>query len=263
MPTGFIDFQEIKSKVSIEDAIPMLALSMKATGDQWRGPCPRCKSGGDRALVVTKSKQAFYCHAMKNGGDVIALVAHVRELGVKEAAQLLATHFGTVPVPRNSTVPGTVPKAPQGQGEGARTLQPLGYLVAEHEAVQARNVAKETATFFEAGYAPKGIMRGRLAIPIHTFKAELVAYVGVAVTNDQQPKLLFPNGFDYRPYIFNAHRIEAGDVLYVGRDPLEVLIAHQNGVTNMVSFFGERNHVATRALAELLEAKDIPDWDLI
>ncbi len=41
----FIDFEEIKKTVSLEDAIAKLGLEMKKSGKQFRGPCPVCRSG--------------------------------------------------------------------------------------------------------------------------------------------------------------------------------------------------------------------------
>ena len=72
----FIDFAALKDRVPIEDAIRKLDLDLKERNGQWRGPCPACKSGGERALVITPAKQAFYCFGAKTGGDVIALAAH-------------------------------------------------------------------------------------------------------------------------------------------------------------------------------------------
>jgi hypothetical protein len=79
-------------------------------------------------------------------------------------------------------------------------------------------VSPETATAFGAGYAPKGIMRGRLAIPIHDRAGKLLAYCGRAVKNES-PVLSFPNGFDPAGVIFNSHRLVTGE-LYIVRDPV-------------------------------------------
>ena len=88
--SSFIDFVALKERVSVEAAISLLRLSLKQQNGQWRGPCPACKSGGDRALVVTPSKNAFYCFGDRTGGDVIAFAAHIRECSVKDAAAFLA-----------------------------------------------------------------------------------------------------------------------------------------------------------------------------
>ena len=116
-------------------------------------------------------------------------------------------------------------------------LRPLDYLQASHEAVQALGISSETCAHFGAGFAPKGIMRGRFAIPIHDRNGNLLAYCGRA-TKDESPALLFPNGFDPRGAIFNAHRIAEGD-LFLVRDPVQALTAQQNGVENVVAFLAE------------------------
>ena len=59
----FVDFVELKSRVSIEHAVAMLSLTLNKAGAQLRGPCPICNAGGDRALVVTPDKGLFYCFA--------------------------------------------------------------------------------------------------------------------------------------------------------------------------------------------------------
>jgi hypothetical protein len=65
----FVDFAELKTRVSIEQAMQMLALSLTLHGAQYRGACPTCKTGGDRALIVTPAKGLFYCFAAKIGGE--------------------------------------------------------------------------------------------------------------------------------------------------------------------------------------------------
>ena len=51
-----------------------------------------------RALVVTPAKKAYYCFASRKGGDVIALVAHVKGMSVKDTTLAIAEYTGTVPV---------------------------------------------------------------------------------------------------------------------------------------------------------------------
>lgn len=238
---AYIDFQELKDAVSIEEVGDFLDLQLKQTGAQLRGGCPVC--GGDRTLVITPSKGAFYCFASKKGGDLIALAAHVRELKVKDAAQELAERYlnRNGNSTRNSTVRTEPEEREEGDGRGSQPLQPLTYLQATHEAVQALGVSPETCEHFEAGYAPRGILRGRLAIPIHDLTGTLVAYCGRAV-KDEQPLLTFPKGFEPELYVFNLHRIEEAE-LYISTDPLDVLLAYENGVENMISFLHKATNV--------------------
>ncbi len=107
---GFIDYAELKTRVSIQDTIRKLELELKPTGHQLRGFCPQCRAGGDHALVISPDKSLFYCFNAKTGGDQIALVAHLKEMKTNEAANWLA---GTVPQNnKTKAVSTTSPPAP-------------------------------------------------------------------------------------------------------------------------------------------------------
>ena len=226
----FIDFQHLKQTVRIDSVFTTLGLQLKQAGEQWRGACPACKSGGDRTLVVTPHKAAFYCFAAKQGGDVIALVAHIKTIGMKEAAALLAE--GSEPPVKASVSKPTLPvTVPEKEKAG---FNPLTYLQPEHPAVQSLGVSAETASHFGAGFAPRGILRGRLAIPIHDRDGTLMAYCGRAV-KDESPTLHFPNGFQPADFIFGANLVKAGQLTLVC-DPLSVLTAYESGLENVIAF---------------------------
>lgn len=251
MPTTFIDFQEIKKTVTVEDAAARLALQLKPSGLQMRGPCPACKSGGDRALVITPAKQAFYCFGTNQGGDVIALAAHIKACSMKEAAEFLAGSGKVQPAP-SGPVPAQGDTVPENKKAG---LNPLTYLLPDHPAVQALGLLPETCSHFGAGYAPKGIMRGRLAIPVHDPNGQLVAYCGRAV-KVESPSLIFPNGFQPEALIFNAHVLQPGPA-HLMRDPPAVMQAHQGGIDNAVSFLTETvSPQQFEMLASLMDEKN-------
>jgi DNA primase len=232
----FIDFQQLKHEIKIEDAMPLLGLQFSQFSDQMRMPCPACKSGGDRALVITKSKRAFYCFAKGEGGDVIGLIAHVNGISMKDAANVLAESFNKKQKPKLAAPVETVPSNSSPKKEKAG-LNPLTYLQPEHPLVQALGISPETAKAFGAGYAPKGIMRGRFAMPIHDATGVLVAYCGQAVSGES-PALIFPNGFQPSEFIFNAYSVHAGPLALV-LGPLQVLKAFEAGIENVVAFLSE------------------------
>jgi DNA primase len=180
--SSFVDFAALKEAVSFSDAIDLLGLELKRSGAQWRGPCPACQSGGDRALVVTEGK-GFFCFAEKRGGDVIALAAHVLELAARDAARELAQRAGIVPVPKGDSTSGKVPSrstVPESErGKETEKLQPLAYLEHEHEAVFAVGFDPEFCKRHGIGYAPKGIARGHVLIPFRDEEGTLLGYVGV------------------------------------------------------------------------------------
>ncbi len=259
----FIDFAALKERVTVEAAIPLLGLSLKQQNGQWRGPCPVCQSGGDRALVVTPAKNAFYCFGERTGGDVIAFAAHIRACNVKDAAAFLAGGEGKQDSEDEVGSGDNSHTVPEERKKGAaRSLQPLSYLQPDHESVAALGIDLETCEQFGAGYAPKGIMRGRLAIPIHDSDATLVAYCGRTV-NEKNPIWIYPKGFDPESHIFNGHAIGEGELVLM-RDPLEVMQAKQNGIDNVASFLTETiSSNQLQMLAKLMDEKACDSLHLV
>lgn len=231
---AYIDFAELKARLPIEEAIARLDLTLKHANGQHRGPCPTCRRGGPRALVITPAKNAFYCFGARMGGDVIALAAHIRDCGMKEAACFLAGEEQNGAAPESdASSQATGPDEKTKGIEERRLLKPLAYLEPAHPKVQTLGLTEETCRAFGAGYAPKGILRGRLAIPIHDWRGELLAYCGQAVS-DESPALIFPNGFRPEGHLFNAHQAGEGELI-LARDPLEAMLASQNGIENTVA----------------------------
>ncbi len=171
--SGFIDFADLKSKVNIEQVLRMLNLTTKHGGGQFRAPCPHCKTGGDRALAVTPAKNAYYCFAAGAGGDQIALLAHCRGISAKDAAQAIAEEYriGTSPAGAGTSSSTSSP-APEGFKE-------LDYLEAEHAAVEAVGFPSEVALALGIGFAPKGLLRGTVAIPVRLSDGTLAGYIGI------------------------------------------------------------------------------------
>jgi hypothetical protein len=112
-----------------------------------------------------------------------------------------------------------------------------------------------------AGFAPKGIMRGGFAIPIHDRAGALLAHCGRTV-KDESPSLIFPNGFDPRGAIFNAHRVVEGD-LFLVRDPLQALTAHESGIENVVAFLTENvTALQLEQLAALMDERKCENLEM-
>lgn len=191
----FIDFLAVKEAVSFADAIRFLDLELKRSGNQWRGVCPTC-GGNDRGLVVTEGR-GWYCWSLKKGGDVIALAAHALGVTAKEAAQELAQRAGIVPVQDTSSNTGTRSRTvPESEGREGSKLSPLSYLEHDHEAVIALGLAPEFCEQQGIGYAPRGVVRGSIAIPFRDERGALLGYFGVQeltyVPADFQPTNIVP-----------------------------------------------------------------------
>ncbi len=173
--SGYIDFQEVKSKVNIEQVTRMLNLNFKQSGPQLRSACPRCQAGGDRALAVTPAKNAYFCFSAGAGGDQIALLAHCRGISAREAAQAIAEQYriGTSPAGAGTSSSTSSP-APASEG-----FKELDYLEASHAAVDAVGFDEATAQALGIGFAPKGLLRGLVAVPIRLSDGTLCGYIGI------------------------------------------------------------------------------------
>ena len=104
-------------------------------------------------------------------------------------------------------------------------------------------------------------MRGRFAVPVHGRDGILLAYVGIAVAEEQSPKLLYPNGFDPQGTIFGADKVGAGE-LYLVRSPLQVLTAAEQGMENVVAFLAPITAESLVMLASLCDEAKIETVEL-
>jgi len=158
-----IDFAQLKKDIPIENAVGILGLEVKQEGNQLRGPCPACKRGGERALVITPSKSAWYCFNATQGGDLLNLVQHIAGLAsLKQAGEFLVK-FAHNPKPADAT----------------DELKPLDYLSTEHELLTAVGIPDDVCKAVGIGYAPRGLMQGTVAIPLRLPDGKLVGYVGI------------------------------------------------------------------------------------
>ena len=82
----------------------------------------------------------------------------------------------------------------------------LQYVDSQHPYLASRGVKPEAVRTFGLGfYTGKGLLRGRIVIPIHNASGELIAYAGRAI-DGQEPKYRFPAGFRKSLVLFNLHR---------------------------------------------------------
>ena len=85
----------------------------------------------------------------------------------------------------------------------------------DHPYLKERGITEETANDFGVGFFPgRGSMHGRIVIPIHNERGELVAYAGRSIDNSE-PKYRFPTGFHKSLVLFNRHRVNGDHIVLV------------------------------------------------
>ena len=194
MAQKWVSFEEVKSQVSIRDVLAHYALMQgiveKASkhGVELRLRCPfhEDKTPSLSINAETGKFHCFGCHA--KGGDIFDFVVAKEEIAVgdrtknrRQAALLIKDWFGVesegTPAPAKPAAAETVAPtadvipAPEAPEEGANP--PLKFtfkhLDTRHSyLIQDRGLKEATIDVFGLGYhAGKGIMQGRVVIPIH------------------------------------------------------------------------------------------------
>lgn len=215
MPQGFVSFAEVKRTVSMEAILGRYELleGLTRKGANLAGACPFCKGKSARQFQVNLGKSAWYCFGCKQGGNVLDFVAKREGVSVRTAALKLDAWFE---LGLAAEAPRSEPKAApaeslQAEEEPLPTENPpltftLKTLDPRHESLASLGLRASTIDLFAAGYCSKGLLKDRLAIPIHNSEGDLVAYAGLAL-DDETPRYLFPPKFHPALEVMNLHRL--------------------------------------------------------
>ena len=110
----------------------------------------------------------------------------------------------------------------EADGDGVPYNRPLSFtlknLETEHPFFDERGITRQDIETFGLGIAGRGIMRGRLAIPIRNRTGEVVAYCGRYPSSDipeDEPKYKLPTGFRKDLEVFNLHQVAGSDCPYL------------------------------------------------
>jgi DNA primase len=132
--------------------------------------------------------------------------------------------------------------------ETAKVNPPLKFALKSldpaHPYLTERGLTAETITHFGVGWCTgKGIMAGRIAIPIHNERGELVAYAGrwPGDSPDGEGKYKLPTGFHKSLVVYNLHRAKdhAKDQgLIVVEGFFDCMRLHQAGIRNVIALMG-------------------------
>jgi DNA primase len=225
---NWVDFKEIKSKVGIEDILSHYGLleNFKQKGDEWIGFCPIHDENNysPNAFRANTIKNNWHCFACGQGGNIIDFVAAMEKVEPKGAAKrigewFLATHQSPQQPHREEKdtkkTPDTQPKESEGnkRKEKVKTINaPLTFtlknLDTEHQYLEERGLNTKTIEHFGLGLCTKGLMAGRIVIPIHNEKGQLIAYAGRYPGDppEGESKYKLPPGFKKNLILFNLHR---------------------------------------------------------
>lgn len=243
----WVDFRAIKAAVSLEAVLEHYGVKnlRRRRRDQLEGCCPLHRGEREDAFHANLSKNVFHCFACDAKGNVLDFVAAMEQCSIREAALKLQARFGRAEM---GAVIAARPASIVERGELVRKeliANPalpfeLRNVNTAHPYLVERGIQRATAAEFGVGfYSGTGLMQGRIVIPIHNPRGELVAYVGRAV-NGGEPKYKLPVGFRKSLEIFNVHRAAAAgsDRVIVVEGYFDCLRVHQAGFQYVVALMG-------------------------
>jgi DNA primase len=245
----WVSFDEIKTVVTLQMAIEHYGIQLRhVNATTLRGKCPLPSHGSEKSkesFTATLTKGiggAWACQSLscikargRVGGNVLDFVAAMEKCSVRDAAIKLQMWFlvpaagnGTGPVGEEPHAKSFASKEPDSElvskketdgGGESDSNKPLTFNLQNidhaHPYLKERGVSEETAQRFGVGFFPgKGSMHGRIVIPIHNPKGELVAYAGRSI-DGSEPRYKFPAGFHKSMELYNLHRV---------RDELSVVL---------------------------------------
>lgn len=254
---NWVDFAAVKAQVRIADVVNRYGLELQTKGPEMVGLCP-FHEDSKPSFRVNTDKQVFHCFGCGAKGNVLDFVARKEGVQIKRAAQLLAGWFGIAA--DASDAPGATSKAdnrppeetlPKSEGNrappGSEGNKPLTFtlqLEPEHPYLTARHLEPATIETFGVGYCDRGLMKGRVAIPIHDAGGDLVAYAGRWVGSDEdlpegEGKYQLPPKFQKSQVLFNLHRVPRDTkIVVLVEGYFSVLWLTQLGFPNVVALMG-------------------------
>ena len=264
--SSFVDFKAVKAVTTMEQVLQHYGLMDKFTkkGDSLNGPCPIHNGENPTQFRVSLSKNIWNCFSKcKQGGNVLDFISKMEDVSIHAAALKAIEWFqldmGTVSKnsdeaeesaePHSKAVP--VPKKPGAKQTPAEDTsapnKPLKFrlekLERSHPYLADRGLTVETLVDFGAGFCAKGMMAGRIAIPIHNPNGEVVAYAGRLVDepSDSNPKYKLPPGFRKSLELFNIDRASkesSEQPLVIVEGFFDCMKLHQHGHRKTVALMG-------------------------
>lgn len=245
----WVTFKDIKEKVSIEEILNHYNLieGLKRKGNELIGYCPIHDKNhyNKNSFSVNTEKNIWHCFSCGAGGNILDFVAFMEDVDIRQAGLLIKKWF-KIDSQKDEKM---AKKEREGKKEevNEELNKPLTFelknLDSNHPYLKERGLKKETIKEFGLGYCKRGLLKGRIAIPIHNEKEELVAYAGRYPEDplEEESKYIFPSNFKKSHLIFNLNRVKDNDKekeLILVEGFFDVFNLWQAGVENVVALMG-------------------------
>jgi len=235
----WIDFKELRSRLDFLEVLEHFKVKVTVKGDRAIGFCPLSTHQGQRrspSFSVNPDRgiwQCFGCHAK---GNVLDFACRMEGFDPDDPKQLRQAAIKIVDVFRlgqsasppqcTKSASSPISSASKPPAKPVVVNAPIDFelktLQCDHPYLKERHFDPETIKHFGLGFCNRGLLKGRVAIPLLDSRSRLVGYAG-RITQDELisetcPKYLFPgerekNGtvhrFSKSLLLYNAHQIPA------------------------------------------------------
>lgn len=284
--SAWIDFRELRARLDFGKVLESYGVEVKRKGDQHLGFCPLPGHNGKKnspsfsANLARGIFQCFGCGAKGNILDFAALMAK-RDPTDGEAVRAVALELQKKFCPDAAEEKKPEPK----QTEVKPALpgianEPLDFelkkLDPKHSYLTGRGFTLETCIHFGLGFCSRGMLKDRIAIPLHRHDGKLVGYAGRVVNDtkiaDENPRYRLPGArerggkfFEFRKtlFVYNGYRIQkpVGDLI-VAESFTAVWWLTQHGLPHAVATMGADCSDEQAALVVSLTAPNGRVWIL-
>jgi DNA primase len=263
----WVNFKELRARLKFEDVLTHFRVEVRRKGEQHQGFCPlpgHKGKGNSPSFSANLERGIFHCFGCGAKGNVLEFAALMRGSDPKDgdALRIAAVELQTRFFPEGASRAHPVAESP---AKPALSLPPaspalinppldfeLKGLDAGHEYLLGRGFARSTLAHFGVGFCSRGLLKDRVAIPLHDSVGNLVGYAGRmvddALITDENPRYRFPSGRDrggarieFRKslFLYNGHRIAApvDDLVVVEGFP-SVWWLHEHGCPPTVALMG-------------------------
>lgn len=240
-------------QIPFTEVLQSYDLKFKKVGREAVTLCP-WHNDTNPSLTINDQENFCFCFVCHGGGDHLDFVQQKLGLSFAEAIETTCGKFN-VPVEYIDVDPAVVAKEREKRRRLINQLQEEQEkyrsnirdpaLESPREYLRQRNIQPVTSKTFELGYARTGQFFGRITIPVHDHKGNLVGFSARALDDSVKPK--YKNSindelFNKSALVFNEHRAlqhirEADSIIFV-EGQLDVISMWQAGIRNVVAMQG-------------------------
>lgn len=240
--TAYIDFQAVRAALDFKTVLSHYGIKHVGTGDQVKIVCP-FHDDHKPSCGVNFAKGVFNCFSCGAKGNTMEFVARKEDhdpdttTGIRQGAiaglEIMGLDIADFGRDNGKTKDKKKPsKKKKAKSKKAKVDKkqkpnpkadtnpdteinpPLKFeldLQTDHPFFEPRGITLETIERFGLGYCNKGIMAGRICIPLLNAEGQLVAYAGRYAADDLPEDTLrykLPKGFQKAHVLYNMHRIQ-------------------------------------------------------